>query len=235
MIFLAAFLILGRGDTGPGRLELELDQYRSQELMQSVQAQHRNPENRIQELSRLADDPEFPRLPQKKRDYVRERLEDLHAYVAYEKKLREITDPGDARSLAQLSQIEKDLVQLEMPARYRSEWGQTDAGRQHADWLEDVVALRSAVMKVERWYLKLAQDGNQVLEKVDEANLPARARKVLQESNLPPFPADKDKLIPGSNRLTYATVFGFGNVVTAQRRWEEVKKKLEPAAKLEGN
>ena len=72
-----------------------------------------------------------------------------------------------------------------------------------------------------------------VLDNLAAANLPGRAKKVLDQAKTPPFPeGEPSKLVPGGRRASYATVFGFTHVAELRRQWEEdVKRKLEPFAK----
>jgi hypothetical protein len=228
-------LLVTRQERAPNQLETRIDRWRAQEQEQSPVARHRDLPAKIEELTNLANDPAFAALPENKQEDVRRRLRELRAYQSYETRLNEVLDPRDARSLEQLSEIETTLSRLEVPAEYRTEWSQTPAGRRHAEYLEDVKALRSAVAKVEAWYQKLNKEGQQVLDNASAANLPARAKKVLDEARTPPFPErEPDKSLQGDRRVTYATVFAFTEVAEARRKWEEdVKKKLEPYARLE--
>ena len=75
-------------------------------------------------------------------DDVRQRLRELQAYQDFEKKLREVQDPRDAKNLAQLQEIEDSLNRITVPSEFRSEWSNTEAGRRHSDNREDIKALR---------------------------------------------------------------------------------------------
>jgi GTPase SAR1 family protein len=217
----------------PSRLETQVDQLHSRDQEQTPLAQHRNVQSKIDELNTIATDPVFVQLPPKKQDYVRERLDELKAYAQFQRAVQQITDPRDATSLAQLDQISGALSALAIPAGYAFAWRDTEAGRQQLEWQEDIAALRDAVQRVGDWYRTLTHDGEEVLAHAGEANLPTRARQVLDRASRPPFPEqDPDQTIPGSKRIRYRTVFRFAPVADARRHWDEVKKKLEPAARL---
>jgi GTPase SAR1 family protein len=234
LIGIAVLLVLGRGQRLPSRLEIRVERFRAQEQAQSPLSAHRNASSKIDELKSFASDPGFSELPESQRDYVRRQLQDFNAYQEYDRKLRDITDPADAGSLTQLEQIETSLKQLQVPEEFRAEWMQTEAGRRRADWLDDVDALRSEVARAVAWYQQLIQNGQRVLDDVNGPNLPARARKVLQESRTPPFPeGDNDRLLPKSHRLKYATLYGFTSVAEVRNKWEQIKKKLEPYARFD--
>lgn len=231
----AVTLVLTRGSSEPGALERRVNSLRAREQEESPRVRHRDIHPKMEELTAIVNDPDFDALPAKKQEEVRDRLHELQAYEQFEKKLLPIQDPRDARSFAQLQEIETNLQNLKIPAEYRADWSNTDAGRRYSDYLDDIKAMRVAVVKVEDWYRNLAKDGKQVLDNAGKANLPKRAKKVLDEAKNAPFPEnDPDKLLPGGKRATYAAVFGFTSVAELRRQWEnEIKKKLEPAAKLE--
>jgi hypothetical protein len=219
----------------PSRLETQIDQLRSHDQEQTPLAQHRNVQSKIEELNGVSTDPAFIQLPSKKQEYVRERLAELKAYEQYQHALQQITDPRDATSVGQLDQIGTALSKISVPAPYAFAWRDAEAGRQQLEWQEDIAALRSAVQRVGDWYRTLTHDGEEVLAHSGEANLPARARQVLDRAGRTPFPEqDLDQTIPGSKRISFRTVFRFAVVADARRQWEEVKKKLEPAARLSG-
>jgi hypothetical protein len=228
---------LYRSRTGvPSLLETQFDRWRARDQDLTPAERHRYLQARLDELTALVNDRAFAELPPEKEEQTRARLQELQAYQEYARQLAQIQDVRDARSLEQLGQIQAGLEQLEVPAAYRLEWSQTDAGRRHADALEDVAALRAAVTRVRDWYEKLNKEGQQVLNNAREANLPARAKKVLDQAAGPPFPeGEPDKVLPGGRRITYATVFRFPGVAEARLRWDEIRKKLEPYARLEGS
>jgi hypothetical protein len=229
-----ALLLISRQEPPVGALETQIDGFRTREREESPAQRHRQVQKDIGQLEEWRRDPGFADLPTEKQEFVLSRLAELEAYRTYANQVRQI-DPREVRTESQLRDCELRLAQITAPASYREEWAQTDAGREYADWLEDVAVIRSAVPKVEAWYQKLTEEGKQVLENVTGPNLPARAKKVLDEAQSPPFPEkDPDKLLPGAKRTTYAHVLHWLNVEKARRQWDEVKKKLEPAARLEG-
>jgi hypothetical protein len=217
----------------PSPLETAVDRVRSQEQAQSPAGRLRNPQVRITELNRLVQDPAFVTLPETKQEYVRNRLRELKTYHEYETALQGIASPHTATTLEQLDQIEASLRGLPVPEAYRGDWALSEAGRQHADWLEDVGVLRTAIKLVVGWYQERTRRGTQVLKESRKPDLPDRARAVLKDAASPPFPEkDLDRPVPGSKRVTYATVFGFRSVTEARASWQAVREKLEPAAKL---
>ncbi len=231
LIALAALLLTRR--SSPTALENAVDRYRSQELALPPAARLRTPTNRIVELSRFRGDPAFGQLPDAKQVYVMERLRELHAFQDYEATLEKIPSPHSAATFEQLSHIEASLTALRVPDEYRVEWGMTDAGRQQQEWLEDIAAIRATAREVIAWCDRQTERGVAVLAEADKPELPARAAKVLKEASSPPFPQkDLDRLVPGSRRVSFGTVLGIREVEEARARWQAMKDKLEPAAKL---
>jgi GTPase SAR1 family protein len=223
-----------RANALPGVLGSRVERFRAQQQAQTPAEAHRNASSKIDELRAFSTAPAFSRLPQSQQEYIRAQFQELEAYRDYERKLAEITDPANAVHLKQLDEIENALRRLQVPDEYRTAWAQTDAGRRQADWLDDVEAIRSEVDKVVGWYQKLINEGQQVLNDLNGANLPERARKVLEQARAAPFPEqEKERLLPRSRRVSYATVFSFTNVSEVRNKWEEMKKKLEPYARFD--
>jgi hypothetical protein len=228
----AALLILGFWE--PSGLEVRVEHFRLQQRSLPARDIYRRPrlKSEIDELTGFLNDASFKILSTDKQEFVREELAKLHAYQGYEQKLREtITDPRIASTESQLAEIEEKLNNLSIPQLYKAEWSQAEAGRQSTEWLEDVAAIRKALQRVNSWYQQLIHDGQQVLDTSSGPNLPSRARKVLEAGASPPFP-EGDR-VPGSQRVTYETIFGFTSIAESRRKWEdEIKKKLEPYAKF---
>lgn len=232
---LAVVLFASRPGERLNLLELQVDGFRARYLDQSPAERHQDVSAKLTELSRLADDPAFPDLPPEKQAYVQEVRKELTSYQEFQRQLDNITDPREARTASQLQSIKERLSQVTMAPEYQVEWEQTEASRRLYEWLKDVDAIAEADASTRAAYEKLVREGQQVLDRKNEPNLPKRAKAVLAQAQALPNPhADRDKLIPGSHRVTYATVFDFPAVDEWVRRWEDdVKRKLEPFARLE--
>jgi len=227
-------LFLASQNRAPGPLEVRVDDYLAQDVQQTPAGRHKHLEQQISELTQWTEEAAFAKLPQDKQDRINRRLAELKAYQEYEARLNRIADPQEAKSLGELETTETALARLNPPLEYEDEWRHTAAGRRRADWLEDAEAMTQTAAKVTDWYVKLARAGKEVLDSADDANLPARAKKVLDKAGKPPFrEKEPDHPLLGARRATYAAVFGLDTVKDARRKWEEIKKKLEPAAKLE--
>jgi len=217
----------------PGPLDSRVESFQAREQAEEPAARYRDLDKKTQELEGIANDAHFSRLSSQKQDYVRGRLAEWRVYQDYEKALDQVPGPDTARDGAQLQQIRKKLSEMAVPAEYRADWSRTDAVRRHGERLADVRALEAAVSEVRKGYQRLADEGVEVVRNKEAPDLPGRARQVLRKAKKLPDPhADRDKAIPGSVRVTYATVFQFAEVAPVYAEWERVKKSLEPIAAL---
>jgi hypothetical protein len=231
---LAAFLISNRLEA-QGRLESRVDRFQVREQERTPALWHRFLQGDLDELALLANDPGFPRLPDAKKEYVQGRLKELTAYREYEKSLDQIGDPKNARSEEQLKKIENKLHELAGPDDY--DWHLTEACRRRDNWIQDCHDLYDAVARITKEYEELIQKGQAVLDKQNEANLPKRAKQVLDLARTYPDPerdkSVKDRAVKESSRVTYGVVFGNANVDRVYEQWKNTRKKLEGFASLE--
>jgi hypothetical protein len=228
---LAGTLIINRFG-GPSRLEAKVNKYQARDQEQNRAAWHLHLKSNLDELTALAKDPHFFQLPEGQQDFVRSRLNELTAYQDYEKKLDQIGDPKDVRSEVQLQAIKKNLAGLTAPEEY--DWHQTEGSRRRENWLQDCDDLEDAIQRMKKDYELLIQKGQEVLDKQKEANLPKRAKNVLEFARSYPDPErDKNRPVRESARVTYGTVFGIISVEDIYLKWKKIKEELEPFAKLE--
>lgn len=238
IVIIAGFivtLLMHRPQPATHALEAQVDRQRAQEQDQSPKTRHKQVKARIEELILLMKDPAFATLSAEKQDYVADRLKEMQAYRTFEEQVDAIPDPIEARDDNQLQSIKERVNALAPPEQYQRDWLQTDASTRLAERKEDVDALTRAAADTRQAYQKLIQEGTQVLDQKNEPNLPRRAKEVLDKARTLPDPkSDRDKLVPGSKRIPYSTVFGFAGIEPMYQQWdEEVKKKLQPFAKLE--
>ena len=186
---------------------------------------------KIDELTRIENDPAFHKLPRERQAYVETLLKELTAYRHFEQALNAIADPRNVRDLNHLEESRKKLQALTVPPEYADEWAGTPALDRRRDRLEDSAIIESVYQKLRGDYQKIIQEGKQVLADADKPNLPKRAKAVLDQARQLPDPkADDDTLLPGSFRLTYRNVFSLAGMDTLTRQWDAVRKELEPFA-----
>ena len=140
-----------------------------------------------------------------------------------------VPDPAGLRHEGQFQSMRDQLAALDVPAVYSAEWSQTDAGKRHVELLDDFQCLETAVGEARRNYLKLVDDGNEVLRNDAAPQLPQRARLVLDRAaKLPDAKRDGDRPVPGTPRIKYGQVFQFPGVQEALRAWAKVRDQLKP-------
>ena len=183
-------------------------------------------------MALFLNDPQFERLPESKKEFVQRRLGELKAYQQYEKSLDQIGDPKDARNEEQLKQIEAKLTRLTPPEDY--DWHQTEAYRRRDNWIEDCQDIQDAIARLKKQYAELIARGEVVRAHKNEANLPQRAKEVLDFARSLPDPErDKTRPVKESARVTYGVVFGFTSVENVYLQWKKIRDELEPFAKLQ--
>src|SRR5262249_6742277 len=169
--------------------------------------------------------PQFERLPTELQEFVRRALQEVKDYQAYRDRLdetvKDLGDPEFQRSGEGLARLKDALEKLPLPAEYRDEWQRTPAAQVRAEWLKEIDAIGHAVERVRAGYKKAIEEGRRVLDTAAAANLPARAKEVLERAATLPDPRrDAKKPLPEAERLTYATVFNFSSVEQLVRTWE---------------
>jgi GTPase SAR1 family protein len=229
---LATSLIVGRLEGAAGRLEAKVEKFQVRDQERTQATWHHSLKKDIDDLALFQNDPQFERLPESKKDFVQRRLNELKAYQQYEKGLDQIGDPKDARNEEQLKQIEAKLAQLAPPEEY--DWHQTEAYRRRDNWLEDCQDIQDAIARLKKQYTELIERGEVVRAHKNEANLPKRAKEVLDFARSIPDPErDKTRPVRESARVTYGVVFGFTSVENVYLQWKKIRDELEPFAKLE--
>jgi hypothetical protein len=196
----------------------------------------------IDDLTEVASDPGFAKLPATKQDWVRIHIADLkvlNEYLDYEKELNNLPKLDSIRSADQLRQVLLGARQIPVPSgsttsvvffdRYEILAAAVSRGQRY---LEEGQALLMAAEAVEKDYQKVIDSGKLVLQQKNEPNLPARIKEVLTfAQNLKTHQKDKDRTLPGSTRLTYNAVFQMAEIENLRREWSKLKETLEPALK----
>jgi hypothetical protein len=229
---LATLLVIGRPTESASALDSQVKHFQALQQERSPSERHRDVSAKIEQLTRFEKAPAFAALPTAQQRYVRQQLQELAAFQRFESDLNALPDPQELRHESELTSLQRRLRDVPMPAEYRDEWEQTEAGRRRAAWLSESAALETALQRTRADYQTLLRDGQQVVRTLDAPNLPRRAKAVLDRAAAMPDPRkDQDKLIPGAQRVTYRAVFGFASLDEVYRQWEEVRKVLEPFAR----
>jgi len=234
---LGVLAVIGTGvklATSTSPLEARVDELLARESGTNANA---NLLERINDLSRVQEDPGFAKLPATKQSSARERLAELKgikSYQDFEKSMAEIPDPKTARTIGQLNEITQRLSQLREPEDLPDFLKPGGGIRERQLRLEDAQILSQAAEQMRKQYSMVLEAGNAVLRNRNEPRLPERIREVFALARDLKTPEnDKDKPLPGSDRLTYAAVFQLAEIQSLLQEWKKLKEKLEPAAKSE--
>ena len=150
----------------------------------------------------------------------------------FEKSLAEIPHPITARSISQLKEISQRLEQLKEPDNLPDSLKQANAIHEKSFRLGVATMLSGAAEEIRQQYLMVLREGNEVLKNKNEPKLPERIREVFAlAKDLKTPENDKDKPLPGSDRLTYAAVFQLAEIQSLLGEWKKLREKLEPAAR----
>jgi hypothetical protein len=234
MLALSVTLLANRDTVRPTALHNKVDAYRSREA-QTPSARLREPlQSKISELTDLKNDPEFASLPAQEKEYVDDRLQELLAYREYKQKVQDVRAPAEATSEKDLDRIEAGLRQLAPPSERQATWSQTEAALRRVEELDDIKALRGAVLDLDDWYRQILRRGEDLWAFADAkpregGPIPwrdwhAQVQALLDEAETPPHAAT-DRL-PGDPRVTYATVLRFERIVENRAAWDAVKQRL---------
>jgi hypothetical protein len=120
---------------------------------------------------------------------------------------------------------------LDVPSLHQFEWSQTDAGLLHSLLIRNADALREGIRESEEWFRASIRQGEELWtfargKPTDAPSWNQWQSQVgaLLARALPHAEADK---VPGSDALTYAAVFGFDQVTSARRDWEQLERRLK--------
>ena len=216
---------------GTGALERHVDELFARERDKTPEARHQEVPKHLQELQEMQKDAHFADLPARQRDLVNERVRELTSFTDFAARVDRAPDPKDAGNAEQLQAIKKQLELVQISSVYRAEWEQTETGRRYLSLVGDFTAIEKAADELEKGYRAAAKDGEAVLRNRNAPRLPQRAKAVLENAAKLPTPEkDKDRPLPGSERLTYAAVFRFPSVAEARTAWEKVRDRLKPLA-----
>ena len=95
-------------------------------------------------------------MPTESQQYVRQRLDELSKYRDFKEQLRQVRQINQARTAADLDEIDLRLRQLVPP----KEWNQTDVALLRQERLDDIKTIREEADKIENWYRDLKKQAD---------------------------------------------------------------------------
>ncbi len=239
MTALAVGLTVRNFDTQTNSLRDRVQLLRDSDLPSATERLHASPRElrrRAEELRALRSDPQFDSLSADQQQLVRDRLEELEAYLHYLDRLVQSPRPRDVDNARALREIKEEL-KTDLAPPYEA-WKDTEAGKLQSDRLQDVEALDTAVERAESWYRDSAakaenlrtfsgQQTGRGTAGVNWDRWTASAQNVLHPDYRPPF-TGSSRVPNAATTLTYdATVLRFKEVVAARADWEAKKRSLQ--------
>jgi hypothetical protein len=208
-------------------LEGQIAALRAESTRPSGELEYGNYQSHLREFRAIAAQPSFARVSKADRDFVESAIRDFEGYQIYAQALADIPDP---KSAANMNQLEKITTSLEsIPQTYHAIWRETEIDKKHSTWVRDAGAIRLAVKDTEKAYADLVRDGKQIIDTADQPNLPVRISSLFDRARAVPDPQrDKDKLIPGSERITYESIFALPPLPGLYRQWRDLEVRLKP-------
>ncbi|HWG41313.1 MAG TPA: hypothetical protein VN688_00905 [Gemmataceae bacterium] len=191
---------------------------------------------RMEELTKVQNDPQFGELSTEQQQLVHARLDELKAYLSYYDRLRQSPRPQDMHSEKALREIKEKLkTELALPS---ADWSETEAGKLHAVRLQDAEALDTAVKRTRNWYLDSVEKadslwtfaGQQTGPDTAGVNWETWTREVETLLNPQRRPAffGSHKVPDAASTLTYdATVMRFDEVLRSRTDWESDQRRLQ--------
>jgi hypothetical protein len=227
---LAQFL---RGDRVRSELELRVQNFRDlYDGWPNVADRFNKPapelNRRLDRLENLRKDPGFTALSSADREFVQDRIGELHDYLDLLAKVPPPRVLMDLRALDDLRKLRADIEQLPVS----EDWANTDAGRRRAERLDDLDALKSAILTAQSRFRKGVTSADKLLTFSDFTAGPEALNDWLSEAQQlllkddprTAFPAADH--IPGSTTLTYGTVLAFAEVMRESLEWDSRRGKV---------
>jgi 50S ribosome-binding GTPase len=181
-------------------------------------------QRRANELTELRDHRDFDKLPDDKRNFVRDRLDELQSYLRLREQVAQVAQlsaPEKARSLMELNQIQQRLEdQAAIPEKYQQDWAKSpppavvERDRLHKDCL----ALREGVEELKTFYAALKNKANDRLFDTEfSGRWEEQVAALFDNETNPPFRRGEG---------TKGTAYEYDEVVAAEKEWLAVGQKL---------
>lgn len=200
-------LLFDTGEEGAARLAAPIRQLR----------------RRVEELRAIRDDAQLDALSVEQQQLVRDRLDELEAYLHYYDRLRLSPRPRDVRAKQALREIKQNLTtELALP---HETWKDTEAGRLHGERLHDAEALEATVERAEGWYRHSATKAEKLRTFAGQPTGGGTAG-----INWDRWTADMQTLLRADYRPPFRgspTVLRFEAVRAARADWEGKKTRLQ--------
>jgi hypothetical protein len=223
---LFVFLLLRTG--GPVAIPLALTekvaQFEARDKPLPVRLADNMLQRRASDLTELRDHRDFDKLPDDKRNFVRDRLDELQSYLRLREQVAQIAQlpaPEMVRNLMELNQIQQRLEnQAAVPEKYQHDWEKSPppAVVERNRLLKDCQALRDGVDELKTFYAALKNKANDRLFDTDfQGRWEDQVAVIFGNESNPPF---------RRNEGVKGTAYEFDEVVAAEKEWQAARQKL---------
>lgn len=161
-------------------------------------------EARLKEKIALRDAADFNNLPSGRREEIVTQIKELEDYLAYYRRVVDVTWPGVIESEAELRKVRDNLKKNLVAPK---EWARTEAGKVSASYLRDADALLAAAEEARIWYQR---QGDRLRDlwafrnetaPINWRRFQERSDAALAEASNPPFKGDDDLTTEGAIKV----------------------------------
>ncbi len=178
-------------------------------------------QRRANELTELRDHRDFDKLPDDKRNFVRDRLDELQSYLNLREQVAQVSAPEKARNLTELHEIQVRLEnQAAIPEKRQQDWEKSPppAVIERSRLLKDCQALRDGVDELKTFYAALKNKANDRLFDTDFiGKWEDQVAAIFGNESNPPF--RRTEGIKGN-------AYEFEEVAAAEKEWLATRQKL---------
>jgi GTPase SAR1 family protein len=215
--------------------ELALLETRVHESIPSARERLAEPlDERLKKLNEIRENSAWPNLPDKLKKDVEDLIAEIQDYQSANKSFVEkISDPRFATRDEELTKIEKELAEFNLPDKYAKDWAETKLAKRAQAYREEITRLRDAVVEEEKWTVEQVQQGEKLKAKgglviarnLTEAERMAWFGSVKEYLEREPRHKRTDRVTPQS-AVTYQSVYHFNRVEKARKDWDRTKDAL---------
>ena len=217
----AFFLIEGGGPIEkPPALTDRVAQFEARDKPLPDRLANERLQHRANELVELRDHPDFNKLPEDKKNFVRDRFDELQAYLNLREQLGLIGTPDKARDLDELNAIQKKLEnQSVIPANFQKDWqaAPPPAVVERNRRLADCQTIRDNVDQLRGYFTSLqTKASDRLFDKEFHVRWDEQVAAIVAAEDKPPIPRG------GGASAAYE----FKEVQVDEKEWLNVRKKL---------
>lgn len=188
-----------------------------------------NLEDKLKQLAKVQQEPEFAQLPTEMQEEVREAVREIEVYQKHLHKVSELGLVHHLKSEKEIEQKETLLAALEFPAEYAQSWAGTALGHKLKKYREDLTNLRAAALAQKEWFEARGTEGEKLRKNFPGFARPDEAKK--WDEQVEEFLARKEpketQSLEKLPAMTYGRLYQFPTVRAAREQWKETRGKLE--------